>query len=79
MTRGRPTAAKRYPLTDWTLTSCIDDGAGNADPHYGWRSDGASLTDSVGHDDDVTSSTRVGGTHFTLTVPRASTASPIVP
>jgi hypothetical protein len=62
----------RYPLTDWTLTSCINDGAGNADPHYGWRSDGTSLIDYVGHEDDTTASTRASGTHFTLTAPRPS-------
>ena len=67
---------QRYPLADWMLTSCIDDGAGNADPHYGWRSDGVSLTDSVGHEDDVTSSARLAGTHFTLTTPRVSLAAP---
>jgi hypothetical protein len=60
----------RYPLTNWTLTSCINDGAGNADAHYGWRSDGRYLIDSVGHEDDVASSRRTSGTHFTLTAPR---------
>jgi hypothetical protein len=67
--------ARRYPLTDWTLTSCIDDGAGNADPRYGWRSDGASLTDSVGQENDATSSMRVIGTRFTLTAPGVSSVA----
>src|SRR5262249_45461378 len=58
-----------YALADWTITSCIDDGAGNLDHRYGWRSDGTSLIHSVGHDDDVSLSTRTAGTHFTLTAP----------
>jgi hypothetical protein len=68
---------KRYALTDWMLTSCIDDGAGNSDPHFGWRSDAASLIDSVGHDDDATSNMRAIGARFTLAAPRVSPALPI--
>jgi len=56
----------RSPLADWRLTNCIDDGAGNLDQHYGWRTDGASLTDSSGHDDDTTSSTRTIAVSFHL-------------
>ena len=59
--------ANWYSLDDWLIaSSCIDDQAGNLDPHYGWRSDGSSLTDSVGHADDPTASARAVGTHFTL-------------
>ena len=58
-----------YPILDWFLSYCIDDQAGNRDPHYGWRTDGLSLTDSVGHADDPTASTRTVGTRFALGVP----------
>ena len=61
--------AQWYPLTEWTLTSCIDDASGNTDLHYGWRSDGESLIDSVGHDDDPTISIRASGSRFSLRYP----------
>jgi hypothetical protein len=56
------------PLADWRVTNCIDDGAGNRDPHYGWRSDGVSLIDSSGHVDDAPSSTRTIAASFHLTL-----------
>jgi len=57
-----------FSIADWILGYCIDDGAGNLDQHYGWRSDGVSLTDSVGHADDPTASTRTIGTHMSVLV-----------
>ena len=56
-----------YSLTEWKITSCIDDEAGNLDQRYGWRSDGLSVVDSVGHADDVSLSYRNFGRRFTLT------------
>ena len=45
--------ANRYSLEDWNLTWRIDDGAGNLDNRFGWKSDGVSLTSRVGHQSDV--------------------------
>jgi len=61
-----------YPLTDWKIGSCIDDQAGNLDLHYGWKSDGVAVIDSVGHADDVASASRTVGTPFTLSTQPAS-------
>jgi hypothetical protein len=60
-------------LADWRLTNCIDDGAGNLDQHYGWRTDGASMIDSSGHADDLTSSTRTIAASFHLAATRDPT------
>jgi hypothetical protein len=66
------------PLADWRITNCIDDGVGNLDQHFGWRTDGASLTDSSGHYDDTTSSARTIAASFHLVFPNvpALTAPP---
>lgn len=55
-----------YPLNDWWLRWRINDGTGNLDSHFGWRSDGNSLISSVGHDDDDTNSVRDEGYTFSL-------------
>lgn len=55
-----------YPLNNWRITQRIDDGAGNLDDHFGWRSDGDSLSSSVGHDDDPAKSARDKGHIFSL-------------
>jgi len=49
---------KWYPLNKWCITWRIDDEAGNKDSRFGWRSDGKSLTSSVGHDNDEELSAR---------------------
>jgi hypothetical protein len=64
-----------YPLENWAITWRIDDGAGNLDNRFGWRSDGVSLTSTVGHDDDVTLSYRDVGHKFSV-IP-AGSSSPI--
>jgi hypothetical protein len=58
-----------YPLDKWVMSWRIDDGAGNLDNHFGWQSDARSVTSSVGHDYDVTSSVRQVGHVFLLTTP----------
>jgi len=56
-------------LADWRLTNCLDDGAGNLDQHYGWRTDGGALIDTSGHADDLRSSTRAIAASFHLAAP----------
>ena len=55
-----------FPLKNWVLTFRIDDGAGNKDNRFGWKSDGVSLTSSVGHDTDVADCSRDPGATFTV-------------
>jgi len=56
-----------YPLNDWTITWRIDDGGGNLENRFGWRSNGSSLISTVGHEEDMTQSYRDPGTVFSLT------------
>jgi hypothetical protein len=64
-----------HSLEDWNLTWRIDDGAGNADNRFGWKSDGSSLISRVGHESDITECSRDVGTTFTAT---GATATPTV-
>lgn len=55
-----------YPLENWQLTWRIDDGAGNLDNRFGWKSDGLSLTSRVGHEEDIAECSRDVGTEFSV-------------
>lgn len=55
-----------HPLNDWMITWRIDDGGGNIEDRFGWKSDGSSLFSTVGHEEDSTQSYRDPGTVFTL-------------
>lgn len=61
-----------YNLEDWNITWRIDDGGGNLENRFGWRSDGRSLTSRVGHDDDSTLCARDIGQSFKLALPLSS-------
>ena len=55
-----------YPLNHWIITWRIEHPPDNPDDHFGWKSDGHSLTSSVGHEDDPTQCARDEGHEFVL-------------
>lgn len=56
-----------YPLDQWKLTYRIDDGNGNQDNRFGWRTENCQYLVSVcGHDDDVLNATRNVNTLFNI-------------
>jgi hypothetical protein len=65
-----------YPLQDWRITFRIDDEAGNHDTRFGWKSEGPSLTSSVGHESDITECSRDPGAAFrVLPTPRIASVT----
>ena len=58
-----------YDLKEWMLTARADDGAGNFDTRFGWKSDGASLISTAGHEQDSFDASRDIGRRFSLGTP----------
>ncbi len=55
-----------YALKNWKSIWRIDDGGGNLESRFGWRSDSTSLTSVVGHNKDASQAYRDVGRSFTL-------------
>ncbi len=60
---------KWYNLDNWNISWRIDDGGGNLENRFGWKSDGQTLTSRVGHDDDSAMCSRDIGRTFNLALP----------